>query len=111
MYFFDIAPPFCDRRRYPSKIASMGQQGADKGAIIAIMGATGAGKSSFINLVTGANFAVGAGLKSCTKGIEVSPPFMLDGRRVALVDTPGFDDTNMTDTEVLTLIALFLSQM
>lgn len=66
--------------------------------------------SQFINLAAGTNFAVGPGLKSCTKGIEVSPPFMLGGTRVTLIDTPGFDDTNLTDTEVLTMIALFLSQ-
>ncbi|TCD63736.1 hypothetical protein EIP91_004987 [Steccherinum ochraceum] len=78
--------------------------------VIAIMGATGAGKSTFINLLAGTDFGVGAGLKSCTKGIEVSPPFISGGRRVTLVDTPGFDDTNLSDTEVLTMIALFLSQ-
>ncbi|KAH8074810.1 P-loop containing nucleoside triphosphate hydrolase protein [Cristinia sonorae] len=78
--------------------------------IIAVMGATGAGKSSFINLLAGTHFEVSHGLRSCTKGIEVSPPFEVSGRQVTLIDTPGFDDTSMSDTEVLTTIALFLAQ-
>jgi hypothetical protein len=34
----------------------------------------------------------------------------IDGRIVTLIDTPGFDDTNMTDGEVLSLIAKWLSE-
>ena len=34
--------------------------------------------------------------------------FDLDGRRVVLVDTPGFDDTTLSDKDVLTTIAAFL---
>ncbi|KAJ2935282.1 hypothetical protein H1R20_g1815, partial [Candolleomyces eurysporus] len=34
---------------------------------------------------------------------------MLDGRSVTLIDTPGFDDTNRSDTEILRMIAHFLS--
>lgn len=33
---------------------------------------------------------------------------VIDGRRVIVVDTPGFSDTHLTDTEVLTLIAEWL---
>lgn len=35
--------------------------------------------------------------------------FTLDGKKVHLIDTPGFDDTSRTDTEVLTTLAVWLS--
>ncbi|CAL1717187.1 unnamed protein product [Somion occarium] len=77
--------------------------------LIAVMGATGAGKSSFINLVSGSDLEVGTGLRSCTRGVDISSPFTIGGRTATLIDTPGFDDTNLSDTEVLTIISLFLS--
>lgn len=75
---------------------------------IAVMGATGSGKSTFINLASGSTFRVGNGLRSCTSEIDVTDAFDLDGRRVVLIDTPGFDDTQLSDTEVLQMIAAFL---
>ncbi|KIP01782.1 hypothetical protein PHLGIDRAFT_326849, partial [Phlebiopsis gigantea 11061_1 CR5-6] len=74
-----------------------------------VMGATGTGKSTFINLVSGSAFPVGEGLLSCTPEVQTSPPFELDGHRVTLIDTPGFDDTLKTDTEILKLISTFLA--
>ena len=41
--------------------------------------------------------------------VQTSQPFDLNGRRVMLIDTPGFDDTLKTDTEILKLIASFLA--
>lgn len=35
--------------------------------------------------------------------------FILDGRKVAILDTPGFDDTYKTDAEVLETVADFLA--
>ncbi|KAF9781312.1 hypothetical protein BJ322DRAFT_269416 [Thelephora terrestris] len=72
------------------------------------MGATGTGKSTFINLVSRSNLRVGNGLQSCTEAVGASNSFPLDGRRVTLIDTPGFDDTTRSDTDVLNMIALFL---
>ena len=40
----------------------------------------------------------------------MSPPFVLDGRHVTLIDTPGFDDTARSDTEILKQISAFLSE-
>jgi predicted GTPase len=41
--------------------------------------------------------------------INVAQPFELDGRMVVLIDTPGFDDTNKSDADILRMIALFLA--
>ncbi|KAJ2935280.1 hypothetical protein H1R20_g1813, partial [Candolleomyces eurysporus] len=35
---------------------------------------------------------------------------MLDGRSVTLIDTPGFDDATKSNTEILRMIALFLTE-
>ncbi|KZT63255.1 hypothetical protein DAEQUDRAFT_770777 [Daedalea quercina L-15889] len=78
---------------------------------IAVMGATGSGKSTFINLVSGSDLTVNDGLKSCTSDVEFSRSFELAGRSVRLIDTPGFDDTTRSDTEVLKMIAVALSQI
>lgn len=72
------------------------------------MGATGSGKSTFINLVSGSHLGVGNGLRSCTEAVQIAGGFHLDGRRVILIDTPGFDDTTKSDTDVLKMIAAFL---
>lgn len=63
----------------------------------------------FINLVSGSKLIVGDGLKSCTASVSRSNVFELFGRRIALVDTPGFDDTTISDTDVLKMIALYLA--
>ncbi|KIM24360.1 hypothetical protein M408DRAFT_57700, partial [Serendipita vermifera MAFF 305830] len=73
-----------------------------------VMGPTGSGKSSFINLVSGSNLRVGQDLESCTDEVETALPFQLEGRRVVLVDTPGFDDTSKSDADVLRLVSHYL---
>ncbi|KAF9789658.1 P-loop containing nucleoside triphosphate hydrolase protein [Thelephora terrestris] len=77
--------------------------------LIAVMGATGSGKTSFINLASHSNLQVGASLRSCTDEVQLADEFTLDGRHVVLVDTPGFDDTTKSDTDVLRMIADFLA--
>ncbi|KAF8627094.1 hypothetical protein AX15_004545 [Amanita polypyramis BW_CC] len=80
--------------------------------VIAVMGATGSGKSSFIKLLTdNADVHVGDGLDSETENIQIVP--FLDatsGRNVVIVDTPGFDDSrpNISDTDILKKITDFL---
>ncbi|KDQ10124.1 hypothetical protein BOTBODRAFT_68830 [Botryobasidium botryosum FD-172 SS1] len=76
--------------------------------IIAVMGATGAGKTTFINKATSGALGVGHGLRSMTDSVQVGS-FEWGGRRVHLIDTPGFDDTEKSDTDILSLIATHLA--
>ncbi|KIM41439.1 hypothetical protein M413DRAFT_148738 [Hebeloma cylindrosporum] len=73
------------------------------------MGATGSGKTTFINLASGSNLRVGGGLESCTSSVQMAQAFKLDGRSVTLIDTPGFDDTSKSDSDILHMIAAFLA--
>ncbi|RXW13061.1 hypothetical protein EST38_g12793 [Candolleomyces aberdarensis] len=87
-----------------------------------IMGATGAGKSSFINSVLrhlGSNrrVQVGEELVSCTSQLEsVIVDGQIDhwrpvkGYRIVLVDTPGLDDTYIGDFAILQRIARWLEE-
>ncbi|KAF7422444.1 hypothetical protein PC9H_010600 [Pleurotus ostreatus] len=77
--------------------------------LIAVMGATGSGKTTFVNMASGDDLTVGASLRSCTSDVQICKPFKVDGRTVTLVDTPGFDDTDKSDTDVLAMIAAFLN--
>jgi predicted GTPase len=73
------------------------------------MGPTGSGKTSFVNIASSSNLQVGQDLKPRTLDVQTSVPFALDGRKVILVDTPGFDDTNMSEVDVLRNIIDYLS--
>lgn len=55
------------------------------------------------------NLWVGADLGSCTAEVQLADKFTLDGRQVVLIDTPGFDDTTRSDTDILRNIATFLA--
>ncbi|CEL60365.1 hypothetical protein RSOLAG1IB_09583 [Rhizoctonia solani AG-1 IB] len=79
-------------------------------AFICVFGITGSGKSSFINDACDANLPVGHGQWSCTRDVDEAQPFMIDGREIRLIDTPGFDDTTVPDSEILGRIGRFLSQ-
>ncbi|XEV01460.1 hypothetical protein FSHL1_006747 [Fusarium sambucinum] len=72
-----------------------------------VMGMTGAGKSTFIGECTGNDVTVGHGLYSCTQGIDVFS-FTTSGRTIYLVDTPGFNDPDRSDTETLEILAAYL---
>ncbi|KAH9485981.1 hypothetical protein JR316_0000043 [Psilocybe cubensis] len=87
--------------------------------MIPIMGATGAGKSSFINMAIGTESRkVGHNIQSCTfevAAVEVPPSKLQDiplisNRKVYLVDTPGFDNTYHHDVEILDKIATWLKE-
>lgn len=65
------------------------------------MGLTGAGKSTFINTVTGSKLPVGASIQSCTQTCSRVPFILEDGTPVELMDTPGFDDSVRSEFEAL----------
>jgi hypothetical protein len=59
---------------------------------------------------------VGHDLKSCTSslqhafiGLDFEGRPELKGRRIVIVDTPGFDDTYTEDQEILRRIAVWLA--
>ena len=64
-----------------------------------------------MNLASGHNdLEVGTDLRSCTFEPQLSKPFILDGRGVVLIDTPGFNDAEMSDSVVLGKITAFLER-
>jgi len=74
------------------------------------MGPTGTGKSTFIDIATlQGGKTVSHSLNSYTSDIRaVRFPHPTTSRPVVLVDTPGFNNTMKTDTEVLAMIAEWL---
>jgi len=81
--------------------------------IIAVMGPTGSGKSTFIKTASGAEDIVGHSLQSCTTEItsyEVLWDMGDSQISIIFVDTPGFDDTTKSDTEILKLISNWLKE-
>ena len=43
---------------------------------------------------------MGSSLESCTENVELSEPFELQGRRIRLMDTPGFDESDVGGNHV-----------
>ncbi|OQD93173.1 hypothetical protein PENSOL_c034G04279 [Penicillium solitum] len=80
---------------------------------IAIMGMTGAGKSTFISHCTDVKVAISdpGALQSCTQEVHMYRCTYFSPRaNVYLVDTPGFDDTDRKDTDILKEIATWLTK-
>jgi len=78
--------------------------------IIAVMGVTGAGKSTFIQQFTKENVGIGDSLLSYT---SVTTVFKCSTPKIPcfyLVDTPGFDDSKRSDTDILGEVADWLSR-
>ncbi|KAK3905697.1 P-loop containing nucleoside triphosphate hydrolase protein [Staphylotrichum tortipilum] len=77
---------------------------------IALMGVTGVGKSAFISRCTSQTVVIGDGLQSCTSRVQTYSFAYSPSVTVHLVDTPGFDDTNRKDSDVLREISGWLSE-
>jgi len=79
--------------------------------ILAVMGPTGVGKSNFINVAAAGqrDKSVGHELRSKTSGVT-AVRMAAPNDSVVLVDTPGFDDTYKSDSDILKLIASWLEK-
>ncbi|KDN62123.1 hypothetical protein CSUB01_07282 [Colletotrichum sublineola] len=86
----------------------MGSKSSD--IIIAVMGVTGSGKSTFISQLTGQEVPIGHGLRSLTAITTVYKYCHPVYGNIHIIDTPGFDDTVTSDTDVLKNIAAFMSE-
>ncbi|RSL88429.1 hypothetical protein CEP51_001744 [Fusarium floridanum] len=77
--------------------------------VIAVMGNTGSGKSSLIKLISGQDVEVGSGLEACTETVTA---IRMDykGVKLTLLDSPGFNDTYRSETQILNSISSFLSE-
>ncbi|OQE19094.1 hypothetical protein PENSTE_c016G05331 [Penicillium steckii] len=76
---------------------------------IAVMGLTGSGKSTFIQTASQCpDVVIGDHLQSCTSELK-GYNFHYKGYNITLIDTPGFDDTFKTETDVLKEIADWLA--
>ena len=67
--------------------------------------------AQFVNVATGVDSGIGHDLESCTSEIlvvKMSFPEFSD-YNIVFVDTPGFDDTKRSDTEILRMIANWLA--
>ncbi|EXJ74760.1 uncharacterized protein A1O5_01455 [Cladophialophora psammophila CBS 110553] len=79
--------------------------------LFVIMGVTGAGKSTFISLLSEDAVEVGHGLQSKTKNVTAHRFRCPDGRKAWLVDTPGFDDTGRQNIEILEEFIVSLTKL
>ncbi|KAK4184669.1 P-loop containing nucleoside triphosphate hydrolase protein [Podospora australis] len=77
-------------------------------SVIAVMGVTGTGKSTFIEALTNAGVRVGEGLAACTQELTVYAFRYTPTRTIYLIDTPGFDDTTRDDSDILAEVSYFL---
>jgi len=81
--------------------------------IVAIIGPTGSGKSTFINALIGREVAsVGDDLESHTAQIGHFAFFdsNFPDRRIIVIDTPGLDDMRTDDREILGRISTWLAR-
>ncbi|KAF9449507.1 hypothetical protein P691DRAFT_852465 [Macrolepiota fuliginosa MF-IS2] len=81
--------------------------------IIAVMGPTGTGKSHFIDVLTRQKPGTRSGneLKSHTSEVQSTILEKYEGNQnLVLVDTPGFDDTERSDMEILDMISKWLEK-
>ncbi|EKM78181.1 hypothetical protein AGABI1DRAFT_129310 [Agaricus bisporus var. burnettii JB137-S8] len=76
--------------------------------VIALLGPSGVGKSSFIAHATGQNVKIGHLLSSCTDTIDIFEKRRSDGKVIVFVDTPGYDLADKNPNRVLNLLTQWL---
>ena len=67
------------------------------------------GRLQFINLASDSGRPPAMGMEPSTAEVQLTDEFTLDGRAVTLIDTPGFDGASKTVTDILKMIAAFLT--
>ncbi|KAL9615846.1 MAG: hypothetical protein Q9204_008653 [Flavoplaca sp. TL-2023a] len=117
-------PPYSEQDRiWDAARETLPSNIEEKPKLIAVMGPTGTGKSTFISKLAAREMKIGHHLHSCKKHSQHHEKALLSdvGRSgtdqveevpckvgdeyVILVDTPGFNDTHRSDTEILTALA------
>ncbi|ORX97295.1 P-loop containing nucleoside triphosphate hydrolase protein [Clohesyomyces aquaticus] len=78
---------------------------------ILVMGVTGSGKSTFISRLTEENVEIGHSLESCTTEVAGYIIRSSSGQKINLIDTPGFDDTQRSNVQLLQNLASALGAM
>ncbi|KAF2745783.1 hypothetical protein M011DRAFT_446330 [Sporormia fimetaria CBS 119925] len=76
--------------------------------VIAVMGVTGSGKTTFVSHFADRHVEIGHGLESCTQDVD-AVACTFNERPIWLIDTPGFDDTYRTDSDILREVAQWLN--
>lgn len=87
---------------------------AEKEKVILVMGVTGAGKSRFIKTATGdPKVTVGNTLHSSRSSTQIIASYgaVLDGQPYRLLDTPGFNDTERSETDILLSLTTWLCDL
>ncbi|KAH8645555.1 P-loop containing nucleoside triphosphate hydrolase protein [Ilyonectria robusta] len=88
----------------------MARRTSDGQILIAVIGVTGAGKTTFISKASGRNdLEIGHDIDSCTRDV-IPVTFNLDKQKVTLIDTPGFDDSDKSDSDILGLVASYMAK-
>ncbi|KAK6539328.1 hypothetical protein TWF694_009561 [Orbilia ellipsospora] len=96
-------------RRYTWQSSSRRDEStSSKEVIVGLMGITGAGKSTFIETVTGRRGIAGHSLDGETREVK-SYDTVIDGVKVTLVDTPGFDDNLESNMDIMKKISTWLA--
>ncbi|KAK1962488.1 P-loop containing nucleoside triphosphate hydrolase protein [Colletotrichum sublineola] len=104
----DVLRPIPPPIRADVSLFRGGQKARDSDIFIAVMGLTGSGKSTFVSHLTKSAVPIGSKLQSCGE-VTVYQYQYNTSTNVYLVDTPGFDDTNLSDSDVLKEIASWLT--
>lgn len=102
------APKMLFRPRQPLPERSI--EGARTTPTILLAGLTGSGKSTLISHLTNAPVKIGHDLNSCTSEITTYT-VNISGQVVRLIDTPGFDDTEWSDSDILSVIGITLAKI
>ncbi|KAF9038072.1 P-loop containing nucleoside triphosphate hydrolase protein [Panaeolus papilionaceus] len=105
-----VVPKTLDLDPTNAFVAVLDDINKDDDIIVAVMGVTGAGKTSFIKAIAGDKVqGVGHNLDAGTNTVNCFKiPIPQTESHLILVDTPGFDDPNRTDGDILTVIAEWL---